>query len=349
MHFRNMNFERMNEADVRGEIIDPLLRYLGYQAGTDFYVERERTLRWPHTSLGRKKASDPGVKGRCDYVVGIVGVGRWIIEAKAPAVEISQNDVEQAYTYASHPEVAASFFVLSNGKRLVVYRTIGGPEAGLLIDLTYNELSAKVHLLVNTLGPQNFRRAVLSQHVDVGRSLAPGMASTARIVGGELEYGKSTANAPALCATLRNLEGRRLSVEKGFVWRLQDQIAVKVEQGFFTQMHELASRQSGLAKEFLYLSSDQELSCDPEQLNIFETANRYDLRTGMDMLDMSSGRLVKLQHDLTLFTETEAVGHMIGDEFRGTFFGSARMIIQHPKVPEIQMEITGTFRLKVVT
>jgi hypothetical protein len=52
-----MKFEAMNEADIRAEIIDPLLRFLGYQSGTEFNIVREHTLRYPHKSLGRKKPS----------------------------------------------------------------------------------------------------------------------------------------------------------------------------------------------------------------------------------------------------------------------------------------------------
>ena len=108
MTFPPMNFDGMNEADIRAEVIDPLLRHLGYQSGTEFNIVRERALRYPRRSLGRKKSSDPEIKGRPDYILEkIRGLDRWIVEAKPPGSDISQDDIEQAFSYAFLPEVAA--------------------------------------------------------------------------------------------------------------------------------------------------------------------------------------------------------------------------------------------------
>jgi type I site-specific restriction endonuclease len=131
MRFPPMNFDRMNEADIRAEVIDPLLRLLGYQSGTEFNIVRERTLRYPRISLGRKKPTDPEVKGRPDYILEIRGLDRWIVEAKPPNTDISHDDIEQAYSYAFLPEVAAGYFVLCNGKRFQIFKTVDGPSAPL--------------------------------------------------------------------------------------------------------------------------------------------------------------------------------------------------------------------------
>jgi hypothetical protein len=71
MQFPPMNFDAMNEADIRAEVIDPLLRHLGYQSGTEFNIVRERTLRYPRMSFGRKKRTDPELKGRPDYILAL--------------------------------------------------------------------------------------------------------------------------------------------------------------------------------------------------------------------------------------------------------------------------------------
>src|SRR6266478_1344127 len=117
MLFPPMNFGPMNEADIRAEVIDPLLRELGYQSGTENNIGRERTLRYPHKQLGRRKASDPPITGKPDYVLEIRGTGRWIVEAKPPGLDISPDDIYQAFSYAFLPEIAAGFFVLCNGRR----------------------------------------------------------------------------------------------------------------------------------------------------------------------------------------------------------------------------------------
>ena len=42
-----MNFEELSAADVREEIIAPLLRGLGYRSGSQHNVIRNQSLRYP--------------------------------------------------------------------------------------------------------------------------------------------------------------------------------------------------------------------------------------------------------------------------------------------------------------
>jgi hypothetical protein len=107
------------EADVREEIITPLLHRLGYKAGSRANIIREQPLRYPKEYLGHKKPRrDPPLRGRADYILDVDGLVRWTIEAKAPNALISVDDIEQAYSYARHPEVRAVFFAIINGAEL---------------------------------------------------------------------------------------------------------------------------------------------------------------------------------------------------------------------------------------
>ena len=113
--FDPLDFTNLNETDVREEILAPLIRSLGYRSGTENDVIREQSLRYPRAFLGRKKpGQDPVLRGKADYILDARNAVRWVIEAKAPDVELDLDAVEQAYTYASHPEVRAVYFVLSN-------------------------------------------------------------------------------------------------------------------------------------------------------------------------------------------------------------------------------------------
>lgn len=47
MHFHPYSFETMNEADVREEIVSPLLWHLGYRTGSVHNVVREQPLSYP--------------------------------------------------------------------------------------------------------------------------------------------------------------------------------------------------------------------------------------------------------------------------------------------------------------
>ncbi|NQU99490.1 MAG: type I restriction enzyme HsdR N-terminal domain-containing protein, partial [Parcubacteria group bacterium] len=109
--FGEYNFERMNETDVRENVIVPLLRELGYRHSSSNDIITEQTLRYPKRYIGKKKGGkDPDLRGKADYILDVENRLRWVIEVKAPELEISIDDIEQAYTYAYHPEVRAIYF-----------------------------------------------------------------------------------------------------------------------------------------------------------------------------------------------------------------------------------------------
>lgn len=91
----NIDFTRLNETDVREEIIAPLIRELGYRSSTEHNVLREQSLRYPRLSLGRKDTrKDPLLRGKADYILEAGGLVRWVIEAKAPTCDIDIDEIE---------------------------------------------------------------------------------------------------------------------------------------------------------------------------------------------------------------------------------------------------------------
>jgi hypothetical protein len=346
MPFPPMNFDGMNEADIRAEVIEPLLRLLGYQSGTAFNVARERTLRYPRISLGRKKPTDPEVRGRPDYILEIRGLDRWIIEAKPPNVDISADDIEQAFSYAFLPEVAAGFFVLCNGRRILVFKTVDGPSAPPLIELTYEQFEQKIQIITNILSPDSFRRAILAQHVDTARPLAPGLPSSISIVSGEIEYERSVCQIPQIAAKLQKLVGVRMPVQEGRVWRVENRLAVWARQGFLHRHHQDAARAAG-AGEATYFSSDLDISSDPSRPNIFESTNAYDVKRGQPQFDMLTQQQGIAEVDCRMTTYTEAVGTLDGSNFAGQFYGAGEITYQPQGKPHISFELLGTFWLKL--
>ncbi len=95
-------------------IIAPLLQKLGYRKGTHNHIIRELSLKYPRQSLGRKKKTDPRLRGSADYICevqGEKGTIRWVIEAKSPSNKIDDpNGLSQAWSYANHPEVKAIYY-----------------------------------------------------------------------------------------------------------------------------------------------------------------------------------------------------------------------------------------------
>ena len=96
MEFPNYDFKKLNEMDIREEIIAPFLRNLGYRSGTEHNVIREQSLSYPKSFLGRKKNSDPILRGRADYICEAHSQIRWIIEAKSPDTPLNQDAEEQS-------------------------------------------------------------------------------------------------------------------------------------------------------------------------------------------------------------------------------------------------------------
>ena len=74
----------MGETDGREEIVAPLLRHLGYRSSTINDIVREQNLRYPNLQLGRRKPTDPLLRGKADYICIAGGLVKWVIEAKTP-------------------------------------------------------------------------------------------------------------------------------------------------------------------------------------------------------------------------------------------------------------------------
>ena len=104
---------RFNEAEVRSNIIDPIVRILGYDKGTIFSADLEHPL----TFLGKRLR-------RADYKFALWNENFWLIEAKKPQVKKTKfgyKDLAQAIEYSVHPTVNAALVVLCDGVKLEIF------------------------------------------------------------------------------------------------------------------------------------------------------------------------------------------------------------------------------------
>jgi len=117
--FDLLNDPEFKEDSVREEITSPLLKQLGYSASGENKIVRSRALVHPFVYIGTKKHK---VNIIPDYLLEVEGKPRLILDAKAPSQDILKGkNVEQAFSYAIHPDVRASRYALCNGKRLTVF------------------------------------------------------------------------------------------------------------------------------------------------------------------------------------------------------------------------------------
>jgi hypothetical protein len=101
-----------NEAEVRSFVIDPIVKVLGYDKGTDFSVDLGRRIEF----LDKNKFPD--------YRFHLWQENFWIIEAKRPRLggaAFGYEDLAQAVEYAVHPEINAALVVLCDGLKIEIF------------------------------------------------------------------------------------------------------------------------------------------------------------------------------------------------------------------------------------
>ena len=106
------HLDTYSEADVREEVITPILRCLGYAKESWASPTREKSLR-----ILDKRLS-------ADYSITLWQEHFWVIEAKKPNVTRGQfgyDQLWQAVQYAVHPEINASLVVLCDGHAIEVF------------------------------------------------------------------------------------------------------------------------------------------------------------------------------------------------------------------------------------
>lgn len=340
MDFPDQQFDSMTEADVREEIVAPLLRYLGYRKGTEHDIIREQALNYDRIQLGRRKATDPLLRGRADYICEAAKRVRWVIEAKAPSASIDKETEAQAWSYANHPEIRAVFFVLTNGREFRLHETSRGPDSEPLFSLAYEELEKNLQTIVNTLGPNGLLRRFPDFVVDRGIPLAPGLGSVARISGGRMkvrEMVPSIAPVRELVTTIIEGHAQR-GIDGGMVVTYRTQVAVESLQNF----NEIV----GLNRMTL-LSQEAVISMDEKSPNRFVASRECLVRRGTPTFDINTWSASELPFDSRIHYSVEATGFMAGLTFQGYFVSAMQMefLVPGEKLQPLEFQAAGVFEI----
>ena len=146
--FDLLNDPNFKEDEVREEIVAPILNSLGYRAGSINGIIRSTRLEHPFVKIGSKRVP---INLFPDYLLTADGRPAWILDAKHPSETITYGEnVEQAYSYAIHPDVRVNLYGLCNGKLLTIF-SVSDTAPKLTIDL--RQLSKDWDVLYDLLNP----------------------------------------------------------------------------------------------------------------------------------------------------------------------------------------------------
>jgi hypothetical protein len=330
-----------NETDVREEIIAPLLRRLGYRTGSVNHIIRELSLSYPRISLGRKnKKKDPPLRGRADYILEVNSRLRWTIEAKGADVNITADDVEQAWTYANHTEVRAIYFALCNGKELVIYKTNESPDAPPVYKIDFENFENGLQQLTNLLGPEALLRDFPDVKLDLGKPLAPGLRSIARIANGAIHYNSNRVwtrklTEPVTSSIINELQG---NIEEGAIERIDKQLVAFMKvRGPTRSLQEFNDRMGFSAFE---MTADADcLSCNPGSPTVFRYKNQLILPEGEELPELATWQRLRLPENVVADVDVEASGVYSTGLFSGSFKTSMQLSLG------FEVELLGSFRI----
>jgi Type I restriction enzyme R protein N terminus (HSDR_N)/DNA methylase len=117
--FTALDLKGFKEDSVREEVVHPLLVALGYTASGYNRIVRSKALKHPFLTVGSSKRPINLIP---DYLLMVGKNFSFVLDAKAPDEEIKTGrNVEQVYSYATHPEIRVNLFALCNGREFILF------------------------------------------------------------------------------------------------------------------------------------------------------------------------------------------------------------------------------------
>lgn len=192
--FNDPNFK---EDSVREVIISPILTRLGYGPSGENRVVRSKTLSHPFIYAGTRKIP---VKMIPDYTLMSGEKAILILDAKQPRVDIlSREAVQQAYSYAIHPEIKSEHFALCNGRSLALFNV---DQSDPIFEVEYESFEGEWEEIERFLAPKMLREPIL-------RRFAPDFGSAIARLG--LEEGAKIGLFPARFNLIARLDEEMMS------------------------------------------------------------------------------------------------------------------------------------------
>ncbi|MDB5988964.1 MAG: hypothetical protein JWQ10_367 [Herbaspirillum sp.] len=309
--FESLDFSSFNEADVREEVLAPLLRFLGYRSGTENGVIRELPLVYPKQFLGRKEPNkDPVLRGRADYILDVQKKINWVLEAKSAFKEIEKDDIEQAYSYANHAEVRAIYFALCNGHEFLVFQTNRGPASDPILKIAYAEFNNRHHRLTSLLSPESIIRDHPDIKVDLGNPLGKELRSLERIGSGRIVYRPNPQMPKFDQVVISIVEGVVQRNDAGKISAYMRTVAP------FVTLQKLGEQLN--IDSFEMICEDKFLSSDPNAPSLLRCLKELTFPAGSILFNVEKMQDVTLLADFSVSCIWEASGFLQDHKFLGT-------------------------------
>jgi hypothetical protein len=343
---RDLNFDRFNEADVRGEFVDPLLRELGYRAGTENNIARESSLRYGKSFLGRKKPDDPDLVGRADYILEVGSVARWVIETKPPHSRITLDDLEQAHSYALHPNVSAAAFAVTNGRQFGLYSTNYWDYAKPILNFSYEEGRKIWPQIKGLLEPQAFARNIPKLKFDPRLPLSEGYPAEIAVRFGVARPRSASCSLALPAPNMNALANLQSTIARGSCARTPDgKISTKLEfQSFAAFAQDFLARKG--VNEVTLVSDDEYISLSPDRPTLFVGELSFAVSPGEQMLDITTWQPTNVVVGMSTYSRIDALGFLRDGMFVGTY--ALRMYFDvGPGLANVTAEQVGDFELEL--
>ena len=263
-----------------------------------------------------------------------------MVEVKSPSQKVGRDDIEQAHTYAAHPEIAALYFLVTNGRDYQLYMT-SRLEAPLL-RWTYDDIE-ELHVQIGAiLEFDAIKKYATKITPDTGRPLAKGLPSKLRMLGGEIVYGSHTSTHPLL---QEDVIGDSVSpITEGSVTRIDDgRIKAKIRVMNVTGEARRLNEKLGLDK-FEFISSSTEISTSQDEPTIFKNIQTGAIEEG-EIIDGFGMGPMPCPFTVSFEVFSEAIGYYDGEVFKGIVSFDYRFLF-HPPAGRSNLEI-GNLLAKV--
>ncbi|MDR0485364.1 MAG: type I restriction enzyme HsdR N-terminal domain-containing protein, partial [Elusimicrobiota bacterium] len=160
--FNGLNFKTIlsnadfTEESVRAVIVDPLLKELGYGQSD---IVRNKNLQLKAGSAQKAISLMP------DYLLKTGEYFSFVLDAKSPSQNIlDEGNINQAFSYAIHPDVKSKYFALCNGLEFALFRTFDEKSAPIFY-FKLEDIDENFERLKNYLSPQSFHSGKEAQYI----------------------------------------------------------------------------------------------------------------------------------------------------------------------------------------